>query len=69
MKKCLGNGSVGHNNDSPTYAIHNSTTKSTSKMSEVSYCEKNNSPSPLVVDDVNKGSNNSDDLENEYGGM
>ena len=49
--------------------IHNSTTKSTNKMSEVSYCEENNSPSPLVVDDVNKGSNNSDDLENEYDGM
>ena len=56
-----------NNNDSPTYGIHDRTVgSSTSKMSEVSYYEKNNPPS--LVDDIDKGSKSSDHLENQYDG-
>ena len=66
-QRTLENGTVGHNNGSPTYRIlHNST----STRSEVSCCEKNNPPSSMVViGDVDKGSKSSDDLENEYDGI
>ena len=68
-QRALGNGTtVGHNNDSPTYGIHNRTVgSSASKRSEVSRCEKNNPPSSMmVVDGIDEGSKSSDDLENEY---
>ena len=54
---------VVNNNDSPTYGIHNrAVDSSTSKRSEVSYCEKNNPPS--LADDIDKGGKSSDHLEN-----
>ena len=46
--------------------IHNPTTKSTNKRSEVAWCEKNNPPSSLVVDDIDEGSRSSDNIENVY---
>ena len=64
-QRALENGSVGHNNDSPTYVIHNPTTQSTNTRSEVSCSEENNPPSFMMVDDIDKGSKISDDLENE----
>ena len=65
-----GSSVVGNNNDSPTYGIHNRTFgSSTSKRSEVTYCEKNNPPSSMVIDDIDGGSKSSDDLENEYDGI
>ena len=42
-QRALGNGTLGYNNDSPTYRILRNPT-STSKRSEVSCCEKNNPP-------------------------
>ena len=51
-QRALGNAPVGHNNNSPTYVIHNPTTKSTNKRSEVSCCEENNPLSSMVVDDI-----------------
>ena len=63
---------VGNNNDSPTYGIHNHillVALLNSKRSEVSCCEKNNPPSPMVVEGIDKGSKISDDLENEYDGI
>ena len=65
-EKVLVNGTVGHNNDIPTYRI---LYNPTSIRSEVSCCEKNNPPSSVVVDDIDKGSKSSDDLENEYDGI
>ena len=65
-RRALGNVTAGHNNGSPTYRIlHNPT----SPRSEVSCCKKNNHPSSIVVDDIDKGSKSSDDLENEYDGI
>ena len=58
--RVLGNGSVGHNNDSPTYVIHNPTTKSTNKRSKVSCCEENDPILSILVDDFDKGSKSSD---------
>ena len=63
------NSSVGHNNDSPTYVIHNHTTKTSSKRSELSCCEKKKPPSSIVVDDINKRSKSSDHLENICDGI
>ena len=64
-QRILGNGTVGHNNDSPTYRILRNPT---STRSEVSCCE-NNPPLSMVVDDIDKGSKSSDVLENEYDGI
>ena len=65
-----GSSVVGNDNDSPTYGINNRTVgSSTNKRSEVSCCEKNNSPSSLVVDGIDKGSKSSDDLEYEHDGI
>ena len=65
-KRALGNGAEGHDIDSSTYRIlHNPT----STRSEVSCCEKNNPPSSMVVDDIDKGSKSSDNLENIYDGI
>ena len=62
-QRALGNGTVGHDNDSPMYNIlHNST----STRSEVRCCKKNNPPSSIVVDGIDKESKSSDYLENEY---
>ena len=67
-QKALENGILGHHNDSPKYRdLHNST--STNKRSKVSCCEKSNSPSSAAVDDIDEGSESSDDLENEYDGI
>ena len=55
-QRALENGSVGHNNDRITYVIHNPT----NKRSRISCCEKNNPPSSIVVDDIDKGSKTSD---------
>ena len=64
-QRALGNGTVEYNNDSPTYRIlHNPT----STRSEVSCCEKNNPPSSMMVDDIDKGGESSDELENECNG-
>ena len=41
----------------------------TSTRSEVGCCEKNDPPSSMVVDDIDKGDKSSDDLENEYDGI
>ena len=62
---------IGNNNNSPTHGIHNRTVGSStiSKRLEVSCCEKNNPPSSIMVDDIDKGSKSSDDLENEYDGI
>ena len=61
-----GSSVVGHDNDSPTYRVlHNPT----SPRSKVSYCEKNNPPSSMVVDDSDEGSKSSDDLEKECDGI
>ena len=65
-QRALGNGTVGHNNDSPTYrTLHNLP----STRPKVSCCEKNDPPASIVVDDIDKGSKSSDDLENEYDGI
>ena len=65
-----GSSEVGNNNDNPTYGTHNRTVgSSTSKRPEVSCCEKNNPPSSMVVDDIDRGSKSSDNLENEYEGI
>ena len=62
-QRALGNGTVGHNNDSPTYRIlHNPI----GPRSEVSFCEKSNPPSSVVVDEIDKESKSSDYLENKY---
>ena len=66
-QRALGNGTVGHNNDSPTYRILHSLTSTRSEVS--CCCEKNNPPSSVVIDDIDKGSKSSDDLENEYDGI
>ena len=42
---------------------------STGKRSKVSCCEKNNPPSSMVVDDIDKGRKSSDNLENVYDGI
>ena len=61
-----GSSVVGHDNDSPTYRIvHNPT----STRSEVSCREKNNPPSSMVVDDIDGGSESSDNLDNKYDGI
>ena len=50
-QRALGNGTVGHNNDSPTYMIlHNPPSTS----SEVSCWEKSNPPSSMVVHNIDK---------------
>ena len=66
-QRALGNGTtVGHNNDGPTYRIlHNPT----STRSEVICCEKNNPSSSMMVDDIDKVSKSSDNLENVYDKM
>ena len=62
----LGNGTVGHSNNSPTYRIlHNPT----STRSEISCCEENDPPLSMVADDIDKGRKSSDNLENEYDGI
>ena len=64
-QRALGNGSLGHNSDSPTCVIHNPT----STRSEVSCCEKNDLLSfILVVEDIDKTIKISDDVENVYDG-
>ena len=66
VQRALGNGTAGHNNDSLTYRIlHNST----STWSEVGCCGKNNPPPSIVVDDTDKGSKNSNELENVNDGI
>ena len=55
---------VGNNNDSPTYGVYNRTVGSSiSKRSNVSCCEKNNPPSSMVADYIDKGSKISEILE------
>ena len=67
MTTSKGNVAVGGigNSDRPTYRIHDRT--STNKSSEVSCCEKYNPPSSMI-DDVDKGTKSSDDLEKVYDG-
>ena len=52
-QRVLENCSVGYNNDSSTYRIHDEP-NSPNKSSEVSCCEKNNPPSSMA-DDTKKG--------------
>ena len=67
-QRALGKGKVGHNNDSPTCRIlHNPT--STINRSEFSCWEKNNLPSSIAVNDIDREIKDSDDLENEYDGI
>ena len=69
-QRALGNGTVGNNNDSPKYGIHTLTVgSSTSKMLKVSRGGKNNPPSYMVVDDIDKGSESSEDLETVFNGI
>ena len=65
-QRALANGSAGNNNGSLTYRIQDPT--STNKSSEVSSCEKDNLPS-FTVDDIDKESNSSEDLESVYDGI
>ena len=62
----MANGSAKNNIDSPTYRIHDPTTISMS--SEVRCCEKDNPPS-FMVDDIDKESNSSEDLESVNDGI
>ena len=67
-QRALENGSVGHDNGSPTYRIlHNPSSTS----SEVGCCEKSNTPSSMmmVVDDIDNGSKSSDNLGHVYDGI
>ena len=65
-QRALQDDSVRNGNDSPTYGIYNHTTKRTNKSSKVSCYEKNNPPSSIVVDDMDKMSKSSDNVENVY---
>ena len=65
-QRALGIGTVGHNNDILMYRIFYNPT---STRSEVSCCEKNDPPSSMVVDNTDKRSKSSDDLENVNDGI
>ena len=65
-QRALANGSAGNNNASPAYRIQDPT--STSISSEVSCFEKDNPPSSMV-DNIDKESNSSKDLESVNDGI
>ena len=55
--------SVGHNNDSPTYGIHDSTNGKIVSFQNVTFIECVKSNTPLMVDDIDEGNKSSDDLK------
>ena len=60
---------VGYNNDNPTYRIYDSANGKIVSSRNVTFieCVENNTPS--MVDDIDKWSKNSDNLENVYDGI
>ena len=65
--RALENVSVGYNNDSPMYKVHDRTSTNDNKSSSVSCCEKMQSnPPSYKVENTNEESKSSDNFENVY---